>query len=308
VAPTDNANRRSGRYQVPWGNYRYEIFRRDPGAGSFSLLATTADTIYLDEGLTNGETYCYYVRTEGSYNISGILSPLFNRSQEACGIPRDNVPPCPPDFWVQGCDSTDTSTPEDALRNLVAWSEPEACGADIARYNVYYAPPQDSVFQPIGFVLRGEEYILQHLPSIGNLAGCYYVTAVDSVDLAQGPVPSGGNESLPVDTVCVDNCPLYRLPNVFTPNGDGANERFVPFRPLRFIAEVDFKVFNRWGELVWETSDPALGWDGTDQNTGKALAEGVYYYTCRVREQRLVGPVALPELLSGYIHLMRGTD
>jgi gliding motility-associated-like protein len=308
VAPTDNANRLSWRYQVPWGNYRFEVFRRDPGAGAFVLLASTTDTVYLDEGLSNGETYCYYVRAEGTYNIAGILSPLFNRSQEACGIPRDNVPPCPPDFWVQGCDTADTVTPEQELRNLVAWSDPGACGRDIARYNIYFAPPLDSVFQPVGTILRGEDPAFVHLPSVGNLAGCYYVTAVDSVDLAQGPVPSGGNESLPGDTVCVDNCPLYRLPNVFTPNGDGANERFVPFRPLRFIAAVDFKVFNRWGELVWQTADPDLGWDGTDQRTGTALAEGVYYYTCLVQEQRLEGPIALPELLSGYIHLMRGND
>jgi gliding motility-associated-like protein len=128
-----------------------------------------------------------------------------------------------------------------------------------------------------------------------SLAGCYYVTAIDSV----------GNESAPSNLVCVDNCPSFELPNTFTPNGDGANDRFTPFKPFRFIDRIQLQIFDRWGGLVYETTDPAINWDGRDQR-GKELPEGVYYYTGSVFEQRVEGSVERPEPLEGYIHLIRG--
>ena len=54
--------------------------------------------------------------------------------------------------------------------------------------------------------------------------------------------------------LCVGNCPSYTLPNTFTPSSK-------PF-PFRFIDRVEFSVFNLWGALGFETSDPALNWDG----------------------------------------------
>ncbi len=69
------------------------------------------------------------------------------------------------------------------------------------------------------------------------------------------------------------------VPNAFTPNGDGNND--VLFVRGRFISELDFKVFDRWGEKVFETTDQAVGWDGTYQ--GKAVDPAVYVYHLRVR-------------------------
>ena len=102
----------------------------------------------------------------------------------------------------------------------------------------------------------------------------------------------------------MDNCPFYELPNTFTPNGDGTNEVFKPF-PYRFIDRVEFKVFNRWGGLVFETTDPDLNWDGTNLSR-EALEEGVYFYTCRVFEARVAGVTEQEIILNGPIHLIRG--
>jgi gliding motility-associated-like protein len=64
---------------------------------------------------------------------------------------------------------------------------------------------------------------------------------------------------------------------VFTPNGDGTNDEFrVAYRSLR---EFHCWVYNRWGKLVYEWTDPAKGWDGTIY--GKPAAEGAYYYVIR---------------------------
>lgn len=67
------------------------------------------------------------------------------------------------------------------------------------------------------------------------------------------------------------------VPNVFTPNGDGQNDEFrVLYRSLR---EYHIWVYNRWGKLVYESTDPAKGWDG---NIGsQPAAEGAYFYVIR---------------------------
>ncbi len=68
-----------------------------------------------------------------------------------------------------------------------------------------------------------------------------------------------------------------KVPNVFTPNGDGQNDEFrVAFRSLR---EFHIWVYNRWGKLVYESTDPAKGWDGNIN--GRPAAEGAYYYVVR---------------------------
>ena len=67
------------------------------------------------------------------------------------------------------------------------------------------------------------------------------------------------------------------VPNVFTPNGDGKNDEFrVAYRSLR---EFHCWVYNRWGKLVYEWTDPAKGWDGMIGN--RPASEGAYFYVIR---------------------------
>lgn len=70
---------------------------------------------------------------------------------------------------------------------------------------------------------------------------------------------------------------MLKVPNVFTPNGDGANDEFrVVYRSIK---EFHCWIYNRWGHLIYEWTDPAKGWDGTIH--GKPAAEGAYYYVIR---------------------------
>jgi len=67
------------------------------------------------------------------------------------------------------------------------------------------------------------------------------------------------------------------LPNAFSPNGDGLNDVFRP--TIRGFANMQFRVYNRWGELIY-TSNSDEGWDGTYQ--GKPAQMDVYFYTLNV--------------------------
>jgi gliding motility-associated-like protein len=127
-----------------------------------------------------------------------------------------------------------------------------------------------------------------------SIAGCYYVTATDSA----------GNVSGTSLTVCAETCPDYVLPNVFTPDGNGINDTFHPFLPYRDVKDVDMKIYNRWGDLVFKTTDPMIRWNGKRNNTGDDNPEGTYFYICQVNEYSL--DTVKPRMLHGTILLSRG--
>jgi len=71
------------------------------------------------------------------------------------------------------------------------------------------------------------------------------------------------------------SCPVKAFfPNVFTPNGDGINDRYVPVG--KDVTAFKMTIYNSWGEIVFETNDIGKTWDGTFK--GKHCASGVYLY------------------------------
>lgn len=295
ISPTDNANALSWTEVVPWNNEDYVVYRRNT-SGSFDSIATVSQPGYLDTGLVNGISYCYKIKSRGSYGVTGIVDPIENFSQENCASPLDNVAPCPPTLEVDNlCDEIVNCDDEESLVNTLRWVNPMSICAttdDVVGYNVYYAPVQGADFEKIAFIDDSRITSFEHKPEFG-IAGCYAVTALDTF----------ANQSAFSNVVCVDNCPVYILPNAFTPNGDEQNDLFVPVSSC-FIESVEFEVFNRWGQLVFTTNNPELNWNGNNAR-GEALAPGTYFYTCRVLERRVSGVSANPNLLSGYIELIR---
>jgi gliding motility-associated-like protein len=104
------------------------------------------------------------------------------------------------------------------------------------------------------------------------------------------------------DTFCIDNCADYELPNVFTPGGDLINDLFGP-GTFKYVESVDVKIYNRWGLLLFETTDPAVNWDGTYSVTKADVPDGTYYFIATVNEIRLQGIV--PRHLHGFVQLIR---
>lgn len=74
-------------------------------------------------------------------------------------------------------------------------------------------------------------------------------------------------------TVTITEAAL-EFPNAFTPNGDGVNDLFLP--AFRSLKKYELNIYNRWGRRVFETKDPADGWDGKEGNADAAA--GTYYY------------------------------
>ena len=283
ITPDDNQLTLNIRKKAPWINDQYVISRRYD-ALAYDSLTTVNDYKFIDTGLKNGVTYYYQVKSIGWRPIDGVIFNNSNMSHENYGTPADNTPPCPPVLYVESkCDSS---------TNILTWTNPnKTCANDVIRYKIYYAPDNGSLDSLISLSPASDTIFYHRIDEGIMLAGCYAVSAIDSV----------GNESLLSNVFCVDNCPLYSLPNVFTPNDDGINDKFLSYNLNNVVQKVDMKIFNRYGQLVKEITDPAISWDGTYRDTGNKLATGVYYYVCDVYEPRISG-IEIRTLV-GFVHL-----
>ncbi|MFC2120882.1 gliding motility-associated C-terminal domain-containing protein, partial [Bacteroidota bacterium] len=266
---------------VPWINEKFVIYKQNDNTGVFDSIAMVTENNFTDNGLTDGETYCYQAKSIGSFNSAGLPDDLINYSQENCDSPVDSIPPCPP--------LLDVTSVCDSLYNKLSWTNPNMdCANDVIGYRIYYSALLIGEMQLIDSVFPDDNLQYFHSPE-NTMAGCYAVTAIDSMK----------NESTKEKT-CVDECINYRLPNVFSPNNDGLNDYFMPY-PKYKVERVEFQVFDRWGKLVFETVDPDIKWDGKHYRTKKIVPTGVYYYICNVYEQRLTG--LEPRYLVSFFHI-----
>jgi gliding motility-associated-like protein len=297
VAPSFEALDLSWFFNVPWLNNAYTIFRKLPGSSTFDSLTTVNITTYRDINLQNDSLYCYKIKAVGAYPITGLKTPLINFSQEVCERPRDTIPPCTPILTVNNF-CTDNKLDTSEYKNYLTWTYNQSANCktdDINKIRIFYAKLTTDTLKQIDSIVGSLFNNYTHILSTRSLAGCYAVQAIRQ----------NGNESILSNKVCVDNCPLYKLPNTFTPNGNGQNDLFTPIYPIRFVEKIDMKIYNRWGNLVFETMNPDINWDGYDYKTKKPLFTGVYYYICDVYYQTIDGIRKLDEPLSGYIHLFR---
>ncbi len=96
-------------------------------------------------------------------------------------------------------------------------------------------------------------------------------------------------------------CPLV-VPNVITPNGDGRNDVFLPLVECP-IEEYNIEIYNRWGQLVFESDDLLNPWDGRHRQSTNDCPDGQYFYIIQYA-QSLDG-VRVPGELNGHLTILR---
>lgn len=152
-----------------------------------------------------------------------------------------------------------------------------------------------------------------------NAAGAYTYTWIPGEGLSDRNIPDPlATITLPstymvigIDTLgCRDSATVHLdidytvndfVPSIFTPNGDGKNDVF-RILGVYFQAIESFRIYNRFGEVVFDTKDINKGWDGTFK--GKLADVGVYHYLIRLNLPNGT-PKATKKMLKGDVTLMR---
>lgn len=277
---------------VPWRVDSTAIFKFNPSTTAYDSIAVVQGNSYTDSNeLENGVNYCYRFKRFGSYDITTIDLPLINFSQELCLEPSDRTPPCTPVL------DSDYNCERGSL--TLSWEVPIFnCSEfnDIAGFRIFLLNNDSAITEVYSEINdRNQRDISYQIdPQFASLANCYAIVAVDS----------SGNESERSNVICLETCPVYELPNVFTPNGDSINDILVP-TPYRYVSSIDLNIFDRWGRKVFETNNPDINWNGEIQGTNELVSDGVLYYTCIVFERRREG--ITPRELKGTITVIDAT-
>jgi len=98
--------------------------------------------------------------------------------------------------------------------------------------------------------------------------------------------------------ISVIGTPDISMPNIFTPNNDGINDVFRPF--AIGMSDIIGKIYNRWGELIYEWQGTNGYWDGYTRPAGQLAPAGTYFYVVTATDVADV-----PYALSGTLQLMR---
>lgn len=130
-------------------------------------------------------------------------------------------------------------------------------------------------------------------------AGLSHPAIANPVAAPQGPMKYtvvGYNSFSCSDTaeVYIEVNETLALPNAFTPNGDGKND-FFAVKNMGYQGVHSFRVFDRWGRMIFETRDALQGWDGTIK--GVPAAQGIYFYEIRLSLREGAGKVFKGDVL-----------
>ncbi len=109
-----------------------------------------------------------------------------------------------------------------------------------------------------------------------------------------------------IDTTCkyiyIPMEQMIFVPNTFTPNNDNINDVFRPVLLEDNITSYSLKIFNRWGQVIFETTDPTQAWIGnTNKNSAYYAGNGVYTWQIKIKEKDILGE----QQFSGTITLIR---
>lgn len=112
-------------------------------------------------------------------------------------------------------------------------------------------------------------------------------------------VSNDGCRDTSYNEVIINGEITFYVPKAFTPNNDGNNDMFTGYGIG--IRDVDFLIFDRWGNNIYRSNNLARGWDGTYYNSGDTCPEGTYVYLFRVS----VNGEDLPREYTGRVTLVR---
>ena len=133
--------------------------------------------------------------------------------------------------------------------------------------------------------------------SSSECSGTYTFSDGGYFDVVQTVINEAGCTNTATGQVAVAGTVFY-APNAFTPNHDGLNDTWLPV--ALGVSDYRINVYNRWGELVWETNSQNEPWLGQVRDGAHFAPDGLYYY-----EAFILDLLSLPQTYHGHLQLLR---
>ena len=281
-----------------WDTISFDIYRKMAWQSDtdFEFITNTALRNFTDVNLMNDSTYTYKIRAIGRHFDERINSyELINWSQKVNATPTIGVP-CTPDLWVElFCNPLEH-------RLEWWWSFDNDCDIDDSTaFHIFFSPSIAGSFTEIGKVVSENTFTNPNV-----FAGWYYIVASNRTTDGRVFYSEPSQIRYILFQQYYDECMNFVLPNVFTPNNDGINDEFKVIQPHNLpdgFGMFTIRIFNRWGNLVFESNSPNFEWDGVNQSTGRPAPDGTYFWVIELGGPG--GETLIRETLSGSVTLLR---
>lgn len=246
IAPPPNADGSMWvRYELlngPRNTGVLNIERRPAGGSTFATVGATAptDTLYIDNTISpDASAYEYRISTK---NLCG---------EQIFSLPHTST-------LLKGVKTG-------PFTMNISFSDYQGFTGGIAKYELYRAMPGISGYQWY------QMYPTASTDNFNNGQDNYQqIFRIKAYEL-------GGNRVSWSNDIVINFEPVVFIPDAFTPNQNGLNEVFLPY--TGGLKTFHLSIYNRWGEKVFESLDPTVGWDGTVN--GVMSMDGIYVYDFR---------------------------
>lgn len=233
------------------------------------LPTITATTISASCGLSDGTATATATGGSGIYSYTWSNGATGN---SATGLSAGNYTVTATD--QNGCASTIQVAVSSDLPGGVSISANDTCLENGIQFSIQTAAPISNINWDFGDPSSGanNSSTLFTPTHQFSAAGTYTIRSI--VTFACGVDTLFQTITITECDSVLPDCRIF-VPNVFTPNGDFVNETFSPSiscSPEKY----EFFIFNRWGGLIFKSSDPSKEWDGTFEGT--KCTDGVYMY------------------------------
>ncbi|GEM_PF-1438114 len=192
------------------------------------------------------------------------------------------------EVWLNGIGYTESTVVRDTLKNSIGCdSLYRLINITVHQFNMQYRLNPEDPYEMERFSIQvNDEYagnfeVLswqpEHLFRIPELKE-QFLALTEAQDISvYGRSKEGCMDSVLIPVSLRAYTKEAAVPNAFSPNGDGLNDVFIPKLKLeRAYSTFEFRVYNRYGQMVYNTANMNSGWDGTYK--GRPQEKGVYFY------------------------------
>ena len=256
----------------------YNVMRADTNIGPFDIIGfipfnSLTNVSYVDN-TAHTEQQSYY------YQLVAV---------DSCGHPSvsSNV------SRTIYCEASANSN----FTNTIVWNDYETWLGGITQYNIYRYI--DGVFDPapiatVPYTGAGYNVYIDDVSAFSPSAIGLFTYVIEAEEGLTNPYTY--IDSSYSNMAEAPQLPLVYVPNAFTPNNNGNNDIFIPSTGFIDVEDYDFRVFNRWGEQIFATTDRTVGWDGkigTNKCESEVYVWSLTFKTATGQYIDMVGTVAL---------------